>query len=180
MVVEDPIGDLDSPWTHANGKPVPGYVDLVSEKLAKKGDSYVFSMTVAAPVPDKPDLTQGIKMWMWTWAIDYDPSIYYGAWPMPPGLATWPEFHLPIIWDGEKLSAFVVDHRPLLTGGEDIFWEVPFVIKGSELSLTVDAWMIDDIAEFSWGSSTGYWIGESDGNIGCFTPDYIWFLPWPS
>ena len=179
MVAQDSIGDTNQV---AKGMRSPAYMDIVSEKLAKKGDVYVFSMKVAAPVPDKPVLLQGVKMMFWNWAIDFDPSVYWGAWPLPPGWPTWPEFHIPIIWDGEKFSAFVIDHRPLLTGGEDIFWEVPFVIKGSELSLTVDAWMIDDIAEFSWGASTSIWIGQSDGTYGFFLIDYadVGWLPWQS
>ena len=179
MVSEDPTGDLNC---IGNGKPAPGYMDIISEKLAKKGDVYVFSMKVAAPVPDDPDLSQGVKMIFWNWAIDYDPSVYWGAWPLPPGWPTWPEFHIPIIWDGEEFSAVLIDHRPLLTGGDDIFTELPFVIKGNELSLTVEAWMIDDIPEFLWGASISIWIGQSDGTYGFFLMDYgdaMW-LPWPS
>jgi len=177
MVAKDQIGDTNQV---ANGKRAPGYMDIVSEKLAKKGDVYVFSMEVADPVPDKPVLSQGVKMMLWNWAIDSDSSVYYGAWPLPPGLLTWPEFHISIMWDGEKFSARLVDHRPLLTGGEEIFRELPFVVKGSELSLTVDAWMIGDIAEFSWGASTSVWTGELVGNYGYNLIDYIWWLPWQS
>jgi len=177
MVAEDPIGDTNQV---ANGKRAPGYMDIVGEKLAKKGDVYVFSMEVAASVPDMPVLSQGVKAMFWNWAIDSDPNVYYGGWPLPPGLLTWPEFHITIMCDGEKFSAHVVDHRPLLTGGEEIFWEVPFVIKGSELSLTVGAWIIDDITEFSWGASTSVWTGELVGNYGYNLIDYIWWLPWQS
>jgi hypothetical protein len=178
MVSQDPIGDTNQV---AKGMRSPAYMDIVSEKLAKNGDVYVFSMKVA-PVPNKPILSQGVKMMFWNWAIDCDPNVYWGGWPLPPGWPTWPEFHIPIVWDGEKFSAFVIDHRPLLTGGEDIFREVPFVIKGCELSLTVDAWMIDDVAEFSWGASTSIWIGGSDGTYGFFLIDYadVGWLPWPS
>ncbi len=177
MIVEDPVGDAGSV---GNGLVAQGYQDIVEEGLAKKGGAYVFSMKMAAPVPEDPISSNGIKAMFWAWGIDYDPNVYYGAWPLPPGWPTIVEFHISIMWDGNAFRAAVADHRPLLTGGDEVFWEVPFVIKGDELSVTVKAWMLGDVKEFFWGTSTSIWLAQLVGNRSYFVLDDIWFLSWPS
>src|SRR6266702_193703 len=47
-VVTDAVGDAD--------KTAEAYLDIVSAEITKQGTNFVFVMTLAAPVPDNPEL----------------------------------------------------------------------------------------------------------------------------
>jgi len=184
MVVEDPVGDTFRGMRYQgdNGKPSPDYMDIVCLKLSIEDDDVEFSMKVAAPVPDQPIMTEGVKVLFWWWSIDSDPSAWNsGAWPLPPGAHMWGqrEFLVAIMWDGETFSAFVVDFRPLQSGGEEIFTAVPFVIHENDLTISVDAWIFGELTEFSWRAATVNYVGGTFGNLAFSTVDNIPLsIPW--
>ncbi len=82
-VVTDPAGDasLILPLT------LPAYLDIVKAEIISKGQTFAFSMDVAAPVPAAPALAADLgsfatSIW-WLWALNTDPNAFPLAYPFP-------------------------------------------------------------------------------------------------
>ena len=148
----DPVGDA---LFHA-----PAYADVVAGTVAQDGGTYVFTMTVAAPIPETPRLTApGVQALRWAMALDLDPTTNPAGWPAAPGdprsaQALAPEGFMAVIWDGSAFSAAWFDRRPLLTGGTFTMTSVPFEIEGATVTVWMDGDLIDNPTSFRVGFAT--------------------------
>lgn len=176
MVIQDPVGD-----TNPKAHNVQGYLDMTCVKLAIR-DDVEFSMEVAASVPDRPTMQQGVKMLIWQWVIDSDPNAWVQApWPYQKRQNVWwpCEFRIVIEWNGLMFSSFLVDYTPMQTGGQELFRQVPFVISENKLSVTVEAWMLGDLTDFRFNSGTQEWTAGKVGNLAVMAVDSLdGYIPW--
>lgn len=182
--VSDPVGDtleISGPGS------TPAYLDIVRGAVTKKGKSFEFSVDLAAPV-GQPLLVNGVMQYAWLWGLDTDPTTFPTGYPRAPGIPTSPEFALWVAWDGVRFTAFIVDRRPTLTGGESVFTPVGFSVNDAQVSAFVDARVIDDPASFGFRVSTraskgppgteGFLYPDGAPNADPGTPGY--FVAWPS
>ena len=152
-----------SSWTDPAGDALfraPAYADVVAGNVAQDGGTYVFTMTVAAPIPSTPQLTApGIEALRWAMALDLDPATAPAGWPAAPGdprsaQALAPEGFMAVIWDGSGFSAAWFDRRPLLTGGTYTMTSVPFEIDGATVTIWLDGDLIGNPTSFRVGFAT--------------------------
>jgi len=163
-------------------KDAPGYMDMVSIQLAERGGMFEFQMSVAAPVPAAPPLpppaTKGIS---WNWGLDTNPTTFPAGYPLPPGLPGTVEFVITITWDGSAFRAFLVDRRPLLTGGQAVITPLDYTISGTLLQVDVNADAVGNPSSFGWGATTTYSSGPSGSGGLQFVDEFSPFVaPWPS
>jgi hypothetical protein len=178
--VPDPVGD-----TAAISGPgsTPPFLDMVSITVAKHAGRFEFSMAVAAPVPALPVLPPKVKEIWWMWALDTDPTTFPFGFPRAPGQSFPPEFAVAVSWDGTRFTAFVVDRRPTLSGGESQTTAVAFEVRDTTVTTFVDPSTIEDPAGFRFSALTRAWKGGA-GTEGFTFTDYAGiqgtFHPWPS
>jgi hypothetical protein len=173
-VVTDPVGD-------ALYK-APGYMDIVSAQLADVGGTFEFQMSVAKPIPATPPLPPpATKEISWRWGLDTDPTTFPAGDPLAPGATGPAEFVIAIAWDGSAFRAFLLDRRPLLTGGQAVLTPLDYTISGTLLQVDVEASALGDPSSFGWGGVTVYSSGPS-GNDGFHFVDGLspFYTPWPS
>src|SRR2546422_3471038 len=72
-VVTDPAGDVD--------KAAQAYQDIVRAEITKQGTSFVFVLTLAAPVPDNPSLLSWADVIVWQFILDTDPTASEAGYP---------------------------------------------------------------------------------------------------
>jgi hypothetical protein len=178
--VLDPLGDtarIDGAGS------TPGFLDIASVSITKQGSGFGFSMTLAAPVPGRPVLPNQVKEIWWMWALDTDPTTFPSGFPRAPGQAFPPEFAVVLSWDGTDFTAFVVDRRATLSGGEPVLTPIAFAVGGSTVTASLPSAVVDDPATFSFSALTRAWKGGS-GTEGFTFTDYLGtpgtFHPWPS
>ena len=178
--VVDPLGDTGE---ISGAGSTPAFLDMVSVTVTKHGGRFEFSMAVAAPVPAQPVLPPQVKETWWMWALDTDPTTFPSGFPRAPGQSFPPEFAVAVSWNGSQFTAFVVDRRPTLSGGESLITAVPFEVRGVSVTAFVDAATIEDPASFQFSALTRTWKGGS-GTEGFTFTDYTGtpgtFHPWPS
>jgi hypothetical protein len=154
-VVTDAAGDAD--------KAAQAYQDIVRAEVTKQGTSFVFVLTLAAPMPDNPPLPSWADVLAWEFWLDTDPSAFPVGYPFTKNTANPLEFEIqhrvyrsgftdPL--DPTRSSAVLVDRRPLLTGGQAILTPITFSIDGAKLTWVVDAALLGDPATFQWASGT--------------------------
>ena len=152
-----------SSWTDPVGDALfraPAYADVVAGNVLQDGGTFVFTMTVAAPIPSTPQLTApGIEALRWAMALDLDPATAPAGWPAAPGdprsaQALGPEGFMAVIWDGSAFSAAWFDRRPLLTGGTYTMTSVPFEISGNTVRVWLDGDLIGNPTSFGVGFAT--------------------------
>jgi hypothetical protein len=117
----------------------------------------------------------------WNWALDTDPTTFPAGYPLAPGATGPAEFVITIVWDGSAFGAFLVDRRPLLTGGQAVLTPLDYTISGTLLQVDVKADALGDPSSFGWGSATIYSSGPSGSNPFTFVdvPSPL-YAPWPS
>jgi hypothetical protein len=183
--VSDPVGDTARISGNVSA---PAYLDIVEVPVTKQGGVFEFSMDLAAPVPNEPLLVSGAKQWVWEWLLDTDPTTFPTGYPRVPQLHSHPEFALIVEWDQGPFTAFIVDRRPTLTGGEPVFTPIEFSVNDEHVSVFVEAEIIDDPVSFGFRGVTRAWRGPAeteafvnvDGapNAAPDSPGY--FVAWPS
>ena len=152
--VSDPVGD-------ANFN-APAFQDFVFGQITKtaSGD-FELLMEMAGSVPDDPSLPPpGASEIWWSWAFDFDPTAHPEGTPFPPPAGTPQELIAYVSWDGTEFAGFLIDRRPLLTGGEAIITPVPFSINGTIVDVVLASELIGDAPpSFLWGAGTRDWSG---------------------
>jgi len=141
-VVQDPVGDA-----------APPYMDIHNVKITEQrgsGRLYLL-MQLASRVPKQPS----DPSWLfWSWYLDTDKTTSPSG-----GIA---EFTVHVRWDGTTFSAFLVDRRPLLTGGNLIITPVPFSVNGATVKAFVDLSAIGHPSSFDWFAGTKVQPGIPD------------------
>ena len=179
--ITDPVGDAA-----LGASPVPDYQDIVAASVSEKGHAFTFSMELAAAVPDTPSLTpDGVKLNIWVWPLTTDLDFSARGDPLPPGLSFNNQFDVRLHWDGTTFSAFLLDRRPLATGGEAVFAAVPFSITGAEIRVFVDAAAIGNPMSFFWFAFTADWLSPHFETGGFHILDFAsppdgLYATWPS
>ena len=173
--VTDSAGDVKN-------KPEP-WQDLVGIGVGREGDTFTFSMEVAAALPEDPPAASGGLGWfLWNWGIDVDPDLAPEGWPFPKSHPGPQDFLVCFVADGGEYFAFVADRRPLVLGLEPVITAVPCRVDGARIEVEVDAHLLDDPAEFMWygGTVTFHSQLESDGFQRVDqAPDVPVLAPWP-
>jgi hypothetical protein len=172
-VVADPVGD-------ALYK-APAFMDIVRAELTEESGTFVFRMTVAAPIPNDPRVPPPANASIrWAFPIDSDPATFPEGDPFPrnqPGPA---EFNTRVFWDGGAFTASLLDRRPLLAGGEAILTPLSFTVSGSEIRVAVPASLVG-ASSFRWGAVTVYASTAPGGNNGGHFVDTLqpFYSNWP-
>jgi len=184
LTLSDPTGDTGD----VSGSAVtPAYMDMVGASISKKGPVFEFSMTLAAPIPNQPALPSQVKEIRWIWMPDTDPTTFPAGYPLPPGTGheVPPEFMVIVAWDGSRFRGYLVDRRPLLTGGESIFTPISFTRSGTQLTASVDAASLGDPSRFGVRMLTVFWKTSSQEASGFVFGDVLPnagppFVEWPA
>lgn len=175
-VVEDPVGDafVDNP-----GIPFNAYQDIVQAAVTLKDGRFIVAMKLAGSVPSSPVLPPQIVLLDWSWYINTDPTTFPAGFPYSPGGAPSPEFIVLLVWDGTSFTTTLIDRRPLLTGGQALLTPVPFLIKGSVITASVDAAQLDNPSSFGWSALTEDWETQL-GTNSFHTIDFTAAAQWPA
>lgn len=159
-IVTDPVGDVKSKY--------PAYLDIVQVAITRKDRSFTLTTDLAGSVPTDPAAdpvnSSGLDFLnVALFGLDSDPTTSPVGYPFPAKeqSARPFEFFVVVSWNptgsfglGTGFVGFVIDRRPLLTGGEAVVTPVPFTIDGSRVTVTVDARLLGDPATFQWGAAT--------------------------
>jgi len=150
-VVADAVGDAD--------KTAQAYLDIVRAEITKQGTNFVFVMTLAAPVPESPELPSWADVMVWQPILDTDPTASPVGYPFTKNTANPFEF---LIQHRVYRSGFVdpldptgaadvlVDRRPLLTGGQATVTPIKVSVDGAQITFVVDAALLGDPSTFNW------------------------------
>jgi hypothetical protein len=172
--VVDPAGDVKNkvePW-----------LDIVSGAVERRGNTFTFSMRMAAALPADPPAAPGdLGSYYWEWGIDTDPDLAPEGYPFPSTHVATHDFMVLFVSDGEDYFALVVDRRPLVLGQEPIITVVPSRVDGAVMQVFVDAELLDDPAEFQWRLGTAAFHSHL-GTEGFQLFDRYdgGYVPWPS
>src|SRR5712692_3294516 len=117
-VVLDPLGDASS----FGGVPAPLFQDIVRVEVSKKFEVFRFVMEVADLIPARPPLEPpGVTLLEWSFRLDTDPTTCPSGFPFDPGhLGAMADAMVFVLWDGVSFTAFVIDRRPVLSGGKAV------------------------------------------------------------
>ncbi len=164
-VVLDATGD----WVDITGQ---DYQDEVRADITKKGNTFVFVMTLAGTVGDNPTFPSWADMLLWDFALDTRPTASPVGYPFTKNTAAGWEF---VIMHCVYASGFtdplnpnsrpgiLVDRTPLLTGGQARVTPIQFTIDGAKLTWVVDAALLGDPSTFQWAAGTSAWQSSGDG-----------------
>jgi len=184
-VVEDPIGDL---LTQLPNGPNPAFVaqayqDILRATVTLKHGQFILTMKLAAPIPESPILPPQIELIEWDWTFNTNLTAFPAGFPFP-GPIDSSEFMVFVIWNGVSFSAILIDRRPLLTGGDALLTPVPFQIKGSDITVSVDAALLDNPSSFPWRTFTEIWqaqLGTNSWMVADEAPDLgLAAATWPA
>lgn len=157
QVVTDPAGDTLTPVT-------PAFQDIVEASVTKSGQTFIFGMRLAGPLPQQPPLPPpGVAETWWQWGINTDPTTFPAGFPFIPSISGPPEFMALVKSDGVQYTAFLIDRRPLLTGGDAIVTPILFSIAGSEVTVSVNAKMLGRPERFGFAAFTVDWAEPPPG-----------------
>jgi hypothetical protein len=173
--ITDPAGDV----LRNNAQP---WQDIVGGQITREGDTFTFSMEMAAALPAEPEAPSGGGSYFWDWGIEVDPALAPEGWPFPKSFALPHEFLVGFLSDGEEYSAFVTDRRPLLVGQEPIITLVPYSVDGATIEVFVDADLLDNLSAFGWrvGSHVVNGRFETQGHHRIDgAPNAPGWVPWP-
>lgn len=181
--IEDPVGDVGSP---AGTQPVAifavPYQDIIGAAVTLKDGQFTLTMRLAASIPESPALPPNVVLLEWGWWFGTDPTTAPAGFPYSPGLSASSEFALFVLWDGTSFTATLIDRRPLLTGGEALLTSIPFGIKGSVITASVNAALLDNPSSFLWFADTEIWetqLGTASFHTLDVAPDLV-FAVWPA
>jgi len=185
--ITDPVGDarwVSPSQAGPQSERIPAYQDIAAASVSKEGSTFTFSMEMAGAIPDAPSLSpNGVKLDVWVWPVIPDLSFSACGDPIAPGHCFNGQFDVRVHWDGTSFSAFLLDRRPLATGGEAVYSPVPFSIQGGEIRVFVDAAAIGDPTSFYWLALTADWLSP---HFETSASKYLDFAPdgenpiWPS
>src|SRR5438552_50783 len=140
------------------------YQDIVRVEITKVGRIFVFTMELAAPLPDNPPVPPGSDMILWELVLDTDPTTFPVGYPFT-GASYFefvvehrvyrPGFTDPV--DPTRSAGFLMDRRPLLTGGQATIIPIQLSIEGAKLTWVVDAALLGDPSTFQWVAGTDSW-----------------------
>ena len=175
----------DAAW-HRSAMSVPDHQDIVAASVSREGNTFTFSQEMAVTVPDNPSLSpDGVKLNVWVWPFTTDLAFSARGDPLPPGHSFNNQFDVRVHWDGTTFSAFLLDRRPLATGGEAVYSAMPFSISGAEIQVFIDAAAIGSPTSFFWCAFTADWLSPHFETAGfnildfAFAPDGS-LATWPS
>ncbi len=172
-VIQDPNGDASWPGG------APPYEDVVLVAISRKGSNLIFAMELAGPVPDHPAMPVGTSEIFWVWGLDTDPATSpKGGFPLSAGEPHSEEFYVLVFWDGIQFTGLLVDRRPLLSGEAAIVTDIPFIIKGDEITVTAGAAMVGNPESFMWDAGTVNFFSPLNTE-GWFPVDGTVISPWP-
>lgn len=175
--VLDPIGDASNIFT------AQPFQDIVSVVVSKRGGVFRFVMEVADRIPANPPPIPGVNFMEWSFRLDTDPTTFPAGFPFAPGAAPGAaDFIVFVLWDGIRFTAFVIDRRPLLTGGEAVIIPVPLDIRLREITVSVDPGIIGDPPNFLWRTQTEDWSAHLGTNSFMpldQAPNNFVFASWP-
>jgi hypothetical protein len=151
-VAYDPAGDV--PF-HA-----PAFQDIVGGEIQKVDGSFILSMEMAGPIPEKPTLPPpGTSEIWWVWGFDLNPNTVPHGYPFPPGLGL-PlpaEVMVYVAWDGTQFTGNAIDRRPLLTGRDASVTPVRFQFSSDRKTIQAFLTPTGFPASFMWGPRTFDW-----------------------
>jgi len=150
-VVTDSVGDQD--------KTGAAYLDIVRAEITKQGTNFVFVMTMAAPLPDNPELPSWADVMVWQPILDTDPTASPVGYPFTKNTAFPFEFFIqhrvyrpgftdPL--DPTSAADVLIDRRPLLTGGQALVTPIKVSIDGAQITFVVAAALLGDPSTFTW------------------------------
>ncbi len=163
-VVLDATGD----WVDITGQ---DYQDEVRAEITKKGNTFVFVMTLAGAVQGNPPFPSWADILLWDFALDTRPTAFPVGYPFTKNTAASWEF---VIGHFVYASGFtdplnptsspgiLIDRRPLLTGGQAIVTPIQFTIDGAKMTWVVDAALLGDPSTFQWAAGTSAWQTSGD------------------
>jgi hypothetical protein len=172
-VLDDPVGDTsDSPGSGHDGQP---YQDIIESSIERSEGAITFSMKLAAPLPEAPEMKNANGLLLWMWGMNTGTAFPLG-YPLAPGNAGLLEFWVHLAWDGTEYYAEVIDRRPTVQGQQPIITPAPFFFNDDRTRITIVAptELFDDPMEFRWGSTTWIWsshLGTSGGHSVDRAPD---------
>ena len=187
--VSTTVSDLVGDTVEISGPgSTPAYLDIVGASVTRTDGGFEFSTDLAVAVPEKPLLAHGAREYWWAWWLDTDLTTFPTGFPRTPGMHVAPEFALWVAWNGDQFTAFIVDRRPTLTGGESVITPVGFSVNDARVSAFVDAEIIDDPASFAFRAGTRTYRGlpgtegyvNSDGAPNAAPGTAAYFVAWPS
>jgi len=171
--ITDPVGDVKDG--------VPGWQDIVGASVAKQGQNLVFTMDLAAPVPDNPPLPSWADLMLWHFSLDTDPTAFPVGYPFTKNSAGWQDvmvdhrvyrsgFTDP--YDPTSGGDILVDRRPLLTGGQVIITPIQLTIEGAKLTWVVDAALLPSTFQWAVGTVAAHAGGDvKNGYNNILVPD---------
>jgi hypothetical protein len=156
----------------------PGYVDIVNGTVRRAPDgSFVFVVTVAAPVPASPRLPADAAALGWSACVDVIPMVATTLFGQV--VVGGPcQFIVRTYWDGHRFGGQLLDRR--LVGADEPTRVRPVepLIAGSRIRMTVPAEALGNPARFFWSMETeelevGDWwtLGPSAGTHMDAAPD---------
>lgn len=171
-VVTDPVGDVKNK--------APAWLDLVSASVVRKGSRFVFQLELVDPVPADPALDPATPAHTdhvcWGDGLRTDSTAPVG-YPFGKNTASREQFYPVLCWNptgsfglGTGFIGFLIDRRPLLTGGQAIIEPIEFSIQDTRISLAVDATALGDPATFTWAAFTEQ-ANQADPNDAAWFPD---------
>ncbi len=179
-VVTDPVGDA----VLTPGIAGPSYQDIVEASITLSHGQFIFTMDLAAPIPNSPPLLPpGTALIDWAWHLNTEPTQAPCGFPLAPATCFPFEFAIVIVWAGTSFTGILIDRRPLLTEGNAIVTAVPFTIQGTEVTASVSGAMIGNPSSFLWTAVTAAWsagFGTDSFHPVDLAPDNSGFAaPWP-
>src|SRR4030095_14012802 len=171
VTITDPVGDLRFSFGQ-------GYQDLTEYSIDLQGDTYIFELVLAEPLPSPlPVLPQTvppfIKQLRWGVSINTDPDLVIRGYPFARGIAGPMEYFAFLRWDGESLFAELINRLPLLDGLPAEITPINYEINSSRdtIQLMVDANLIGNPSQFICGAAAAGDAGRQ-GSMGNFLVDF--------
>jgi hypothetical protein len=143
----DPQGDAN--LSASQGFVAEPYQDIVRSGIARRGQLVLFTMDVAAPIPEVTELKSRNGVPVWAWGISR-------SYPLAPSGFGGLMFSVDVRPDGRQYRAEFVDGRPSsLSGGQRFTWKVSLKIRGSRVTVAVPATLFEDPeGDLYWGAWT--------------------------
>ncbi len=186
------VNDATGDWVDITGQ---DYQDIVRAEITKKGNTFVFVMTLADKVGDNPTFPSWADVLLWDFAIDTDRNAFHTGYPFTKNTSSnwefvighWvyaPGFSDPLDPAGSPGTLLYYD------GGQVKIIRIQFTIYGAKMTWVVDAASLGDPSTFQWAAGTSAWQssgadvknGYSNGRHFDFAPDLNVGAPlatWP-